>query len=224
MVTDSSKASSSPLSRSALAATLAARWAGSPVPGMASTCAPRCSVQASRTCAAVAPCALAMGKHFRVLGAGHAAPAAPPGDGEERHEGDALIPAGVHELVLGGGGADAVPVLHADHGAMARASASCPGVTPETPRCRMSPAPRSSARAPKCSASDSVPAGCASSPRPGDRGRAGAGSPRPARVAGPAWPRAAIRLTDPAGPDLRDNDQVIGVRRQRRVDQLVGRS
>ena len=36
------------------------RWPGLPVPGMASTCGPRWSVQATRTCAGVAPWAAAI--------------------------------------------------------------------------------------------------------------------------------------------------------------------
>ncbi len=51
--------SSSCESRSAPAATFSTRWSGLPVPGMASTCGPRCRVHASRTCAGVAPCARA---------------------------------------------------------------------------------------------------------------------------------------------------------------------
>ena len=51
----------------------------------------------------------------------------PAGDGEERHEGDALIPAGIHEPVFQRGSADAVPVLHADHGRDGQGLGELPG-------------------------------------------------------------------------------------------------
>ena len=97
---ESSRASSPRLSRSAAAATLASRWAGSPVPGMASTCGPRCSVQASRTWAAEAPCAPPTASTSSGSAPVAPAPRPGPGDCEVRHEGDALLPAGVHEPVL----------------------------------------------------------------------------------------------------------------------------
>ena len=54
------------------------------------------------------------GEYLAGLGTGGARPAAPAGDCEERHEGDALLPAGVTNSCSAPAGADAVPVLHAD--------------------------------------------------------------------------------------------------------------
>ena len=49
------------MSRNAPAAMLQARWPGSDVPGMTSTCGPRCRAHARRTCAGVTWCSRASG-------------------------------------------------------------------------------------------------------------------------------------------------------------------
>ena len=110
-------------------------------------------------------------------------------------------------------------------GAMARASASCAGVTPDRPRWRISPASRSSASAPKCSATESMPAWHAQVHHvevvaaelaqvlldlAAQLVGPGPGPPLPRRVA--------------ARPDLGRDDQVVRVGRERGVDQLVGRA
>ena len=76
MVTQSSRDRSSWLSRSAPAAMFSSRWMRSPVPGIASTCGPRCRVHASRTCCGVAPRASAIARMVSACSA--VAPASRP--------------------------------------------------------------------------------------------------------------------------------------------------
>ena len=106
-----------------------------------------CSVQASRTCAAVAPCARATATHVRRARCRRCpGAAARSGDREERHERDALLPAGVHEPCS--------PVLAPRKyrfctqttGATAWAWASCPGVHARRPRGGGSVPPRGARR------------------------------------------------------------------------------
>ena len=222
------RASSPGLNAIAAAATLAARWPGSPVPGMASTCGPRCSVQASRTCAGVAPCAAAISS----TSAGSPAapvPAPPPrpgaGDREERHERDALLTAGVHERVLVRAGAEPVPVLHAHHRGDRPGLGQLRRRHPGHAQVPDQPGPLQLGQRAE---------------RLGDRGHAGhhpqvhhvehvpaelpqvllnlaAQLVRPGRLGPPAG-RVAGRA------DLGHDDQPVRVRAQRRVDQLVGRA
>ena len=107
-------------------------------------------------------------------------------------------------------------------GAMAWASARCSGGTLERPRWRISPASRSSASAPKCSAIESVPSDAQVHhvevvaaelaqvllDLAAQLLRGGLRQPLARRVA--------------ARPDLGGDDEVVRVRGERPVDQLVG--
>ena len=69
------------------------------------------------------------------------------------------------------------------------------------------------------------PCRCGSSRRRAGRGRAGAGSPRHGREARPGRAGRPTRpCTSRTGPDLGHDGEVVGVRRQGSVDQLVGRA
>src|SRR5699024_387140 len=107
--------SSDSLSCSVPAAMFSSRCSRLPVPGIASTCSPRCKVHANRTCAVEAPWA-------RATAAISSCPAGLPGacgpaevhrrHGEERHEGDPELAATPEEFVICPVG-QAVLVLHA---------------------------------------------------------------------------------------------------------------
>ena len=146
------------------------------------------------------------------------------GDREERHERDALLAACPRSSRDSGRRSGRLYAFCTrTTGATACASARCSGPTPEMPRCRISPASRSSASAPKC---------LLSTPRrlPSVIHHVQVIAPELAQVllnlaaqligprrVGPATPRI------PARPDLGDDDQVVWVGRQRGIDQFVGR-
>jgi hypothetical protein len=158
------------------------------------------------------------------FGAGGPGLAPGSGDGEERHERHALLAAGAQELVLPGAMAQAVGVLHAYHrrdllglGQVLRAGVGYPevadqagvvqfGQRAEVPGDRVQPGQAQVYQV------QAVAAELAQVllDLPAQLGRGGLGQP----VTG--WV--------PAGADLGGDDQVVGVRSQHGVDQLVGRA
>jgi len=93
------------------------RWAGLVVPGMAGTWGPRWKGPGQPYLGGrrIVGAGDRVGASVLLLGGGSLALQA--GDGEERDEGDALLPAQVHQPALvGAGPVQAVGVLHADHG------------------------------------------------------------------------------------------------------------
>lgn len=207
---------------SAPAARFSTRWSGLPVPGMASRCGPRLRVHAIRTCAGCRAVRTRDGLHCRV--GGHAAGlTSVASDREERHERDTLVAAGTHELVVHASGVDTVRVLHADHRGdrlrlceVLRANVGQAEMPDETGVAQFGQRAevlrdRVQSVLAQVHHIQMVTAELAQVllDLPAQLVRPGQRQPFPRGVA--------------ARPDLGRDDQVIGVRRQRTIDQLIGR-
>ena len=103
-------------------------------------------------------------------------------------------------------------------GAIASAWSRCAARTLDRPRCRIRPASRSPASAPKCSAIESRPVLAQVDHVEVVAAELAQVLLDLARAAGPVGPG---RRPGRSGPDLRGDDQVVRVRRQRPPDQLV---
>ena len=219
----SSRVRSPSVRRSAPAAMLSARWAGSDVPGMTSTCGPRCRAHARRTCAGVAWCSRATARTCS-----GSAPLGRPRDRLRRWRKTGRTPRPARRRCAGAGLARGGGRGRRSSARIPLARSAGPGLGAQggrwIPRGGGS-GRRRAARPARRSARRSSPARTgAGLPGPGSRGRAGAGSPRPARAAGAGGLVQPLAGRVPARANLGGDDQVVGVGDQRGVDQLVGRT